>query len=381
MTRGAEGGTRRPAANVKRLILAGGGHSHIEVLRRFANAPPVATELILVTPSPLLLYTGMWPGWIGGIYATEECTIDSERLALRAGAAFVPASVIGIDPATSTVQLDDGTQLEYDCLSLDVGATPPIHHVAGATEHAIPVKPIKAFGDWWISLLRDRARPIRLGIVGGGVGGIEVAMAMHHRLAAGDESYGTVFVVTGSSDILPHQNARARRWISETLAESGIEVHTNSVVEAVEARSLRLVSGGKLEFDHLVLATGVAPPTWLKHSGLALDERGFIVVNSSLQSVSHANVFAAGDVASMQSHRLPKAGVYAVRQGPVLAENLRRALAGEPLRTYRPQRSALALIGTGERSAVAARGAFALKGNCVWRWKELIDRRFVARYR
>ncbi len=366
---------------MKRLILAGGGHSHIEVLRRFATAPPVDTEIILVTPSPLLLYTGMWPGWIGGIYTTGECAIDVERLALRAGAAFVPASVIGIDPMASTVQLDDGTRLGYDCLSLDVGATPPIHQVAGAMEHAMPVKPIKAFGDWWSGVLRDCSRPVRLGIVGGGVGGVELAIAMHHRLAAADDAYGTAFVITRSREILPDQNSRARRWISETLTESGIEVHTSSEVAAVEARSLRVVGGGKLEFDHLVWATGVAPPEWLQGSGLTVDERGFIVVNSALQSVSYAKVFAAGDVASMQNVSLPKAGVYAVRQGPVLADNLIRALAGEPLRLYRPQRSVLALIGTGKRNAVAVRGGFALRGKCVWRWKEMIDRRFVARYR
>ncbi|MEJ7760622.1 MAG: FAD-dependent oxidoreductase [Gemmatimonadaceae bacterium] len=366
---------------MKRLLLAGGGHSHIEVLRRFALQRPCDTEITVVTPSPLLLYTGMWPGWIGGLYKTEECAIDVERLAGAANADFVKASVIGIDPATSTVLIDDDTRLGYDLLSLDIGATPPRQDVAGAEQHSIPVKPIKAFGDWWDKLLRERTGPIRVGIVGGGVGGIELALAMHHRLAATDNAYGTVFLVDSDRHILPEKNDRARQLISEILAARGIEVHTGSEVVAVDPRVLRLVDGARIPFDHLVWATGVAPPAWLASSGISLDERGFVLVDATLRSVSHERIFAAGDVAGMSNCALPKAGVYAVRQGPVLADNLRRALAGKPLAAYRPQRHALALIGTGERDAVAVRGAFALRGKCVWRWKELIDRRFVARYR
>ena len=368
---------------MQRLILAGGGHSHIEVLRRFAADPPRDTEVTVITPSQVLLYTGMWPGWVAGIYSREECAIPVERLARAAGCAWVQASLTGIDATRRSVRLDDGSSPKYDCLSIDIGSTPPLRAVAGATEHAVPVKPVQPFFDWWESVLAADPRALRIGIVGAGTGGVELALAIEHRLRkrAGGKAYGEVFLLSDSDEILPEQNALARRWIERIIALRGIQVHLSSSIAQVEKHCLRTASGRSLYFDHLIWATGAAAAPWIGQSGLTTDERGFVMVDATLQSVSHPRVFASGDIATHSGTARPKAGVFAVKQGPVLTDNLRRALGGKPLRSYRPQRHALALIGTGDRYAVAARGALAARGAWVWRWKEKIDRDFVARYR
>lgn len=368
---------------VKRLILAGGGHSHIEVLRRFAIEPPRNTQVTVITPSPLLLYTGMWPGWVAGLYSREECAIDVERLARAAGCAWVEASLTGIDPVARSVRLDDGSGRQYDCLSIDVGSTPPLGNIPGAAAHAMPVKPVQPFFDWWSGVVAEGRRSLRIGVVGAGTGGVELALAVEHRLRseARGKARGEVFLVDSSETILPGQSALARRWIERIIDKRRIVLHLRSRIDRVEERCVHTPAGANLPFDHLIWATGAAAPSWLEHSGLTVDDKGFIVVNSSLQSVSHRQVFASGDIATQTGEPRPKAGVFAVRQGPVLADNLRRALAGKVLGEYRPQRHALALIGTGDRHAVAARGPLALSGKWVWRWKEKIDRDFVARYR
>ena len=163
------------------------------------------------------------------------------------------------------------------------------------------------------------------------------------------------------------------------LAERGVEVVAGTAT-SVESGAVHLADGRALVFDELFWATEASATPWLAETGLKLDAKGFIEVAQTLESASHAGVFAAGDVASIRGFALPKAGVYAVREGPVLAENLRRAASGDALKAYKPQRRTLALITTGERYAVGARNGLTVEGAWVWRWKDWIDRRFMRRY-
>jgi selenide, water dikinase len=368
---------------MKRLLLAGGGHAHVEVLRRLARRNLRNAELLLVTPSPLLIYTGMLPGLIAGHYRLGECTINLAALGAKAGCQWIAGSVAGIEPQRNAIRLHDGRQIAYDVLSLDVGSVAQQAGVRGAERFTVPARPMEGLVRWWKDFLnRFDARPnLRIGIVGGGAGGVELALAMHHRLTFFGGTEASLFLVTEGPTVVPDHHPKARIVLEQALQSRGIEVYTRSkVTEAAEGR-LRVSGAGELSFDALVWVAGAGAPEWIEQTALSTDDRGFVAVHDTLQSTSHPNVFAAGDVADLVNHPRPKAGVFAVREGPILERNLVASLSGRRLASYQPQKHALALISTGARHAVASRGSLVFAGAWVWRWKDWIDRRFVARYR
>jgi selenide,water dikinase len=352
------------------------------VLRRFALDPDPAVELVLVSPDALTPYSGMLPGLVAGHYTVAESHIDLTSLARRAAARFVRDRVVALDIASRHAVLADGTVEAFDLASLDVGSTPD-QSAPGAREHAIGVKPVDRFLAAWESLQADVAagRVRAIAVVGGGAGGVEILLAMQHRLR---RAYGEVTpafaLVSDQPHVLPFHAPAARRRLAAVLAARGVELHLGARAAAVAPDGVRLESGGFVFADRVVWATSAAAAPWLAASGLACDSRGFLRVDACLQSVSAAGVFAAGDCATQDGQPRPKSGVYAVRAGPALAANLRRAARGEPLLPYVPQRDALALISTGDRCAIGTRGPFAVAGRWVWRWKDRIDRRFIARY-
>ncbi len=369
---------------MKRLVVLGGGHSHIEVLRRFGVAPEPDVEIVLVSPDRYTPYSGMMPGWIAGHYTFDECHVDLDRLAAFAGARFCKARVVGIEPERRIVRLDAGPDLAFDIGSIDTGSTPRLPIAASeAGASVIPVKPLARFVAGLAALeARVAAGEVRrIVMVGGGAAGVEVLLALQYRLEDQGHGQGLAYaLVTDLPTILAGQNARARALLERVLATRQIALHTCFDVVSFGDRAIESRDGRVLPADVTILATGAAAPEWPRASGLACDADGFVRVDDSLASASHPNVFAAGDIASMVGRRVPKAGVYAVRQGPVLAANLRHALRGEPLERYEPQPDALALIATGGRHAVAARGRWAWGGRWLWRVKDGIDRRFMARY-
>jgi len=243
------------------------------------------------------------------------------------------------------------------------------------------VKPVDEFLRAW-EVLRERARSedLRITVVGAGAAGVEVILAMQHALG-GPGGRGEFHLVSDMPQILPSHSPRARRLLERILRERGIRVQSGRAVQAAEPGGLRFASGGAIAADAVVWTVGAGPLPWLARSGLATDTRGFVAVDKHLRSLSHPEVFAAGDSATVLSSPNPKSGVYAVRQGPLLAVNLERALTGAPLAAFRPQRRALALISAGGHHAVACYGPLALEGRWVWHWKDWIDRRFMARYR
>ena len=368
---------------MKRLVLLGGGHSNVEVLRAF-RVHPAGVCVTLVDPARFAAYSGMLPGLVAGHYGFHDCHIDLAGLARGAGAHFVQARACGIDAARRKIELDDGAALDFDLISLDVGSVPASAGLPGIAEHAIPVRPVATFLHDWTMLI-ERAQTGTLGklvLVGGGAAGVELILAMQYRLAQVAPPKAIQFaLVTDADRLLPGATAGTRAALQCLLARRGIAVHLNARVTRVEPGAVVFLGDDRVAADAAVWATGAGAPAWLRETGLMLDDDGFILVNEHLQSVSRADVFAAGDCATMVAHAYPKSGVYAVRQGPILAENVRQALAGKPLAIYRPQRRALALISGGDKYAVASYGNFTLAGAWVWRWKNHIDRRFVARYR
>ena len=220
-----------------------------------------------------------------------------------------------------------------------------------------------------------------IAMVGAGAAGAEVLLSMQHRLRGIAPALQTEFeLIFDGPDILPDHNAPARALLQRVLEARGVRLRPNSRVERVERERLQLHNGVAIATELIIWATGASPSMWPGCVGLATDERGFILVNDALQSVSHAHVFAAGDIATVKNHPRPKSGVFAVRAGPPLEHNLRRVLQNLAPSAWSPQRHALALISTGDRHAIATRGNFALQGGWVWRWKNRIDRRFMRRY-
>jgi len=358
---------------VKRLLLLGGGHAHLQVLRAFARQALPGAEVTLVTPWPRLTYSGMLPGHVAGHYTLAQCTVPLAPMAERAGARLLQAAASAIDPAARQVTLADGRTLAYDVLSLDTGATIDRAAIPGAREHGLFVRPIEAFASLW-ERMRElaEARPMCVVVVGGGAAGVELALAMHHRL--GDRS--RVSLVTGGGAPVPGHPPAVQRRVARALRQRNVTILEDACVE-VTAQHVLLGRGTRVACDAAVMALPAAAPPWLRETGLALDEHGFVATGATLQSLSHPEVFAAGDVASMQGAPRPRSGVYALRAGAPLALNLRRFLAGGALQPWTPQPRALNLLACGERYAIASWGPWSAEGRWVWRWKDRIDREFI----
>jgi selenide,water dikinase len=376
------------------LVLVGGGHSHVGVVRRFAMRPEPGVRVTLICADVDTPYSGMLPGYIAGHYRFDDVHIDLARLCAWAGARFFQSAVIGIDRARKEVLLRDRPPLPYDYLSINIGSTPNMRAIEGATQYAMPVKPIAQFNERWLDLLNQihqmdppPAHPLRVAVVGAGAGGVELLLSVQYRLQTELRSRGidpdtrlAFALVSASSGILPTHNVRVQARFRAVLAQRGVTVHTHARVMAVRPDALSIADGRTIEADRVLWVTQAGGAPWLHSTGLSLDEGGFIRVNDRLQSIDDPLIFAAGDIASFDNRPLEKAGVFAVRMGRALARNLRSALRGEPLRPYRPQRHWLALISTGGRHAVASRGPISFAGDWVWRWKDWIDRLFMRQY-
>jgi selenide,water dikinase len=370
------------------LVLLGGGHANVEALAQWARRPLAGAGITLVTRCVQTPYSGMLPGLIAGHYRFDEAHIDLRRLSRAAGARVVIDEAVGIDPHRRLVICRDGPAVHYDVLSINSGSTPNVS-VPGSGEHATAVKPIDRFLASWGALC-DRVLasggPQTIAVVGGGAGGVELMLSVQYRLRTllGGQRRGNAslsfHLFTSTPALLAGHHPRVGRLFERMLARRGVVVHRNCRIRRVEERRLIDADGHSHDADEILWTTQARAAEWLPDSGLALDDRGFVRVGPTLQSTSHPDVFAAGDVASLAGYDLPKSGVYAVRQGEVLAPNLRRALLGQPLRPFRPQRQTLSLISTGDRYAVGSRGAVSFRGRWVWRLKDAIDRRFMRKY-
>jgi selenide,water dikinase len=367
----------------KRLLLIGGGHAHLfvlESLRTQKHQWHDHVDVTLVSRELHTPYSGMLPGLIAGHYRPSECYIDLRPLAEAAGASLVHAEIDQLD-LSRNVALAGERAWPFDVVSIDIGSTPPLFAVPGASEHALSMKPIDLFLQRWRRLQEDvdnLQKPVHLVVAGGGAGGVEVALAMAHRLSAHRDRVKCSLVTR--DELLPGYPRRAAHLMARRLADAGVALRTNAAVSQVEEGKLHFSDGSNASFDALVWATGAAPQPWIAASGLECVDDGFVSVNSYLQSMSHAHVFAAGDIATDSQRRRPKAGVFAVRQGPILAENLLRLIMGQDLRSYQPQRDYLSLLSTGDRHAIAAWYRLVWQGAWVWRWKNRIDRRFMRRF-
>ncbi|NMM36937.1 MAG: FAD-dependent oxidoreductase [Glaciimonas sp.] len=364
---------------MKRLVLVGGGHAHLSVLQALAREKLAGVEVVLVTPNSHQNYSGMLPGWMAGHYTQPQCQIDLQPLAQAAQVRMVANRVTGMDAGRRCVGLPDGRQIEYDLLSLDVGSEIDASWLEMTGDKLLPVKPLDGFFKAWPRLMAvARERPgYRLVLVGGGAAGVELALAARHAFARA-EIDARVDLVVSEAGLLAGHAPGAQRRMRRFLARAGVFVHPLRAV-GVE-QGVLLSDGTLLPADRVIAATGARAPVWLQPTGLRLDENGYIAVDAHHRSLSHPNVFAAGDVCARQDLAMARSGVHAVHAGPALAANLLATLAGKPLASYQPRRRSLYLLACGAQYGIASWGGFSAEGEWVWRWKDRIDRGFIARF-
>jgi len=379
---------------VKDLVLIGGGHSHVYVLKMLAMKPEPGVRVTLIAKDLHTPYSGMLPGLVAGHYTWEETHVDLEPLCRLGKHRVIHDEAVGIDHENNRVQLKSGRPgVRFDALSIDIGITPSAQ-VRGSSENTTPVKPIFGFNARWEELLHrvvNNGKKCNVVVVGGGAGGAELALSMRYRMreelkkASLDENLAKFTLVT-RRNLMPTHSKGVRKTFIKVFAEQGVDVIENDGVVSADEGKLTLESGKVMEADECIWCTQAGAASWLKEATkLSLDEDGFIAVNPTLESTSHPNIFAAGDVAHVLKHPRPKAGVFAVRQGPPLEKNLRRALLGESLTDFTPQKLFLGLITTGGKSAVLSYGKMSLgglgsMGEKLWRWKDKIDRKWMKMY-
>lgn len=362
-----------------RLLLVGGGHAHLSVLEALERDRPAQLEVVLVTPSPFQIYSGMLPGWMAGHYDRDQCQIDLRPLAQSAGVRLISQKVVLVDAGRNLVELADGQSIGYDLLSLDVGSEIDVSSLEKAGQRLLPVKPLDEFFTQWPRLVEvARAKPgYRVAVIGGGAAGVELALAARHAFnQAGLDAH--VGLVVAEAGLLVGHGTKVRRRIERFLARAGVVVHALQATGV--GTGVRLSDGSLLSADRIIAATGARAPRGIEFAGLQLDAGNYVAVDGSYRSVSHQNVFAAGDVSARQDVEVARSGVHAVHAGPILGSNLLAALKGGEPRSYMPRRHSLYLLACGPRYAVASWGRWSAEGIWVWYWKDWIDRRFVQRF-
>ncbi|TAL64146.1 MAG: hypothetical protein EPN79_14780 [Burkholderiaceae bacterium] len=366
---------------MKRLVLLGGGHAHVKVLTDLAERPLAGWDVHLVSPYRRQIYSGMLPGWIAGHYPIEACAIALDALAADARVKFHESAALGVDAADNEITCADGTRLNFDLLSINTGPLPAINQLPGCVEHALPIRPIEAFVAAWPELvdrMLDRCRRFELAILGAGAAGVELAFAAQYRAMVDGWSHVRITLVGSGGLPLDGSPDRMRRQVGRLLAQRGVAWLGERRALGLVAGQINFERGPAQRFDACLVVTGASAPAWPRTGGLATDEQGFIRVRDTLQSVSHPRIFAVGDVAAYAAAR-PKAGVYAVKAAPVLAENLRAVCEGRAPLPWTPQQRALYLLSTGNRNALASWGRWSIGGGWVWKWKDRIDRGFMRR--
>jgi pyridine nucleotide-disulfide oxidoreductase family protein len=349
------------------LLLAGAGHAHLGVLRLWLNGQRPKGRIGLVSEGPHAWYSGMLPGLLAGLYRPEQCRIPLQALCTAIDVELLQGRLLGLAPASNSVELADGRHISATWLSLNLGSQPRVPRGAGAALEVLPVKPFEAFLKGW--KLWQQA-PQALAILGGGAAGVELALALAPLVPA--------LTLLSSARILAGHPPALRQRAVRRLAEAGVMVREGIAVDAIDGDAL--LAGNQVAWHggRVILATGASALPWLGTSGLACDERGFVTVGKTLQSLSHPQVFAAGDCASLSA--TPRSGVYAVRQGPVLAANLSAALSGSPLTPFLPQRRSLALLADGQGGAMLSWAGFTAEGELLGWWKDRLDRAFISRH-
>ncbi len=359
------------------VVFVGGGHAHALVLRKWGMCPLPGARLTVINPEPTAPYSGMLPGFVAGHYARDDLDIDLVRLARFAGARLIVSRATGIDREAKLIHVTGRAPIYYDIASIDIGINSAMPEIPGFSEHGVAVKPLDVLSQRWSEYLDRVEGAAKLVVIGGGVAGVEVALAMAHALQC--RNIAMNMSVVDATEILSGVARRAREKLLKKLADYGVQWLSGRKVIAVTADSVKLDSGEVIDSDFTLGAAGARAYGWVSETGLEL-HNGYIVIDEMLRSSDRA-IYAAGDCVHSHEHPRPKAGVFAVRAAPVLWHNLRAVLRGAKPRPFKPQGDYLKLISLGSQSALAEKFGFAVSGEHLWRWKNHIDQTFMAKFR
>ncbi|MCU9839068.1 selenide, water dikinase SelD [Ruegeria sp. WL0004] len=365
-----------PLPRTRDLVLIGGGHTHALVLRKWGMMPLAGVRVTVINPGPIAPYSGMLPGFVAGHYARGDLDIDLVQLARFAGARVILGEVQGIDLHRREVLVPGRPPVAFDIASVNVGITSTMPNLPGFAEHGVPAKPLGPFAARWAEYLAGEG-PAQVAVIGGGVAGAELVMAMAHALRARNRMAEVALI--DNLRVLGAMGDKAAARVRQAMKSLGVTLVEGTEIAQVRAEGVELADGRMIPARFVTGAAGARPYPWMADSGLATYD-GFIAVDACLQTSDPA-IFAAGDCAHLLDSPRPKAGVYAVREAPVLHDNLRAAFGAGNLRPYRPQRDYLKLISLGGKAALAEKWGMVFSGPLMWRWKDRIDQTFIERFR
>ena len=367
----------------KHILLAGGGHAHAVALHQLAKQPPApGTRLTLVSPSTHNLYSGALPGVIAGHWQADAIGVPLQPLCEAADVEFLQDRVVSIDPEARTAQLASGTDIAFDLASLDIGSGIRALDVPGGDDAITAIRPIAPFLDRWQATLADikvGSRPSAIVVVGGGLAGIEVALAVQYRLQQEGIHSPRLHLVDAGVEIATANAPALRRKLLRALRRADITLHLKTRIQSARDDAIILSTEEEIEAALVINCAGSAPHDWVSATGLKT-VGGRIEVDACLRSTSHPHVWAAGDTSHFKPEPLAPAGVFAVRAGPVIAENIRRYSRNEQLSDYHPQSDYLKLVSLGEKRAVAEKFGMTLEGGWVWQLKKYIDFSFLRQH-
>jgi NADH dehydrogenase FAD-containing subunit len=364
----------------RHLVLIGAGHAHLTCLTSLRDFAARGHQVTVIGPGAHHYYSGMGPGMLGQTYRPQEIRFNSQRMTEAGGARFVKGLVARVDPEARKLVLASGEEIPYDVVSFNIGSGIPTAGVTiDETTNVFTVKPIE-------QLLRAQKLIVEqlsqkspdLLVVGGGPAGVEIAGNLR-RLVRRNKGTASVTLVAGSR-VMAGLPDKVRQKVLSSCQRRDIRVIEGPHLTAVESGKVRLTDGRELPFDFLFLALGVRPPRLFQDSGLPTGPDGGLLVNEFLQSVAHPEMFGGGDCIYFQPQPLDKVGVYAVRQNPLLRDNLMAALEGGPLKPFQPGGDYLLIFNLGDGRGIFRKKNFVFDGRLAFWLKDYIDRRFMRKF-
>ena len=363
----------------KHLVLVGGGHAHLTVLKHSDDFIERGHRVTLISPSPYHYYSGMGPGLLSGMYRPHEVRFNIRKMALDRGASFLKGTVVGVDPEQGVVLIESGDEISYDVVSFNTGSSVPLTGVAESETDVFPVKPIDNLLKARNAVLeRLKAGAPQLMVIGGGPAGLELTGNLW-RLVNDQGATAKITLLAGRK-LLARCPEKVRRFAIQSLRSRSIEIAEGANVERLADGHAALTDGRYLQADVKLIAWGIEPSPLFRKSGIPTTEDGGMLVNEFLQSIKYPEIFGGGDCISFQKKPLDKVGVYPVRENPILYQNLLAAVTGEEMVPFNPQEKYLLIFNLGDGKAIFWKENRIFHGRLFFYLKNYIDRKFMKNF-